>query len=1233
VLFITKKSGSHGVECKTKSYCVLGGIYIMFGRKIYKTPGRPSHSFKSLSTLTLILVTLIFTVGAAWGEEYPIPTADRTGLNSAFASANPGDTITFGTFPGINFAAAAVAATVSKNNQTLKGTYIVDFAAPIGTAESSIASSVGRDIAYNTAIASLQGTVSTLQNSVASSASTLSYIQGTGGPRTFSNSNPTTLNEAKLIRVNNSLTNFNVQGVSFKDLTSEITFAASGPSYPTFGGGVVNTVLGNLNTNAGDAGFGEISGSDFSNINITVWNNANPNGDYVYLAGGGIIGLRSTAGSVRIGTISSIALTGGVNGNVFRNLTVGTDGPYANQPYIEGGGIIGVDGVSTPSVAGGFSLISKVDDNLFYGITIDSKDILIGGGVVGVNNNSQNFSILSNAIIGEIKGNIFGSGDIDTNNGGISVKTGFSLRGGGVVGINALSNSYTTLRNLEANVFAGIKVSVGTYLRGGGVVGLQANDVGKYVDTSTDNNPCDTAKCPDVGTQLDSARQNVFMNIEVSTGDTPVTDYAGGNLEGGGVIGIRSNGGTAILVSANENIFRQITVTAKSTNPSTTTDNQKGDIRGGGIMGISSATSVAIGEVQNNYFDNIKISTTSNLLGGGVIGMDAAANVLSSGAASAGVFSNNTFMGTQNQSTFLIDVKGDTIGGGVIGISARTGNAIAINIDENTLNYINFNSNSLQGGGLIGFAAPTDLLVGNAYIGSVSDNKIDGDIITITKSITGGGLIGIYSERGQGKINVVNGNTITNSKISTTDSSKQNGYIRGGGIIGAVGTSGQAWIDDAIGNTIKANTVDVAGSVQTVDTKTTAVAIQGGGILGVYSLVGEGVINYVDNNTITDNTITARYGHISGGGIVGASGSKGTIHIDWVGNTTISANTINVNTNIIGSGVLGVYSHDGTAFIGTVNGNNKFEGNIVSTNSSSDALIGGGIIGVGSSSGYVHIDNVIGKENNPVEGNQISNNSVAVKLDIQGGGIIGVFTLQGGQTADKVYALIGRVSGNVFNSNKVSADVSNAGSIMGGGIIGASGMTTQVQITKVDHNVISQNTISSLDILGSGVIGVYTDSGSVSIREVSNNTFTGGTVNSADIIAGGGYIGAGGGQDTAKITSVQSNEFTGATVLVNDDPTYSGAIRGGGIVGTYSRFALAPIVSQITTISDNTITNASVTIDNGVIQGGGIIGATYHSTSAESKQANIGTANNNTISGSKVSATSASIQGGGVIGV
>ncbi|MDR0736183.1 MAG: hypothetical protein LBF51_05020, partial [Zoogloeaceae bacterium] len=387
---------------------------------------------------------------------------NRGDLNSAVTSAAAGGTVTV-PVQGVNFdnAYTSASAVAINKNLTLSGSAPNGFPTSIGNLTTDILNQIRGQ--KTDSVTSLIPLVSSRVDTFGVPG--MSFIQGSGGgSRGRSTDNLAEFNVTKWLDITAGSHELSLQFLHFRDVSIENTFTS------TSAGGVVNGLIGSISSNTGDTTMGNMRGNAFTGIGVTLHGYE----DTHYLAGGGVIGLRATGEG---GAPSASASMGDIIGNVFKDVTVITDGTNSynsESAYIEGGGVIGVDGVSTPDTKSGHASIRSLDNNLFTDIEVRSDDIILGGGVVGVNNNSQNSDLSTYSEILAVSGNIFGNGILDTTtpeNSGIYVTSKYSLRGGGVIGVNGLSNAAVWLNGLTNNVFAGIYVDTDSYLKGGGIIG------------------------------------------------------------------------------------------------------------------------------------------------------------------------------------------------------------------------------------------------------------------------------------------------------------------------------------------------------------------------------------------------------------------------------------------------------------------------------------------------------------------------------------------------------------------------------------------------------------------------------------------------------------------------------------------------------------------------------------------------------------------------------------------
>jgi hypothetical protein len=686
--------------------------------------------------------------------------------------------------------------------------------------------------------------------------------------------------DQKLLRVESN--GLNLTDLHFRDVT--VNYAGG------TGENVVNGFIGNSHSNTTDAWLGNLTGNAFTNLTVDF---AGFN-DATWLAGGGIVGVRATGEYAA----SASASMDDIEGNLFKDITIITRAVgLGGSAYIEGGGIIGVDAVSSPDAVPGHARIAELSSNFFTGIQIRSDDIILGGGLVGVNNNSQvNDANTTYARLGIVSGNVFGNGVA----GDITVTSNFSLRGGGVIGVSGLSNAAVQLDWLTGNVFAGIDVtSTTSYIKGGGIVGLQSND--------NINDKYAPFTASPVHSYLNVADGNLFLNTNVT---------AGTYLDGGGIIGLRANTGSASLNGLTNNIFKGLTVTSGEY------------LHGGGVVGVSSATAGNIVNAQSNWFDEIGVTVQGELEGGGVIGVNA--GVLNAGNESViGFVMDNTFKELD------INVVNGIEGGGVIGGHTATGPISpitgSVGIQRNRFTGVRVDSTGdLAGGGVIGFDADA----GTAIITSVAGNLFDDVHVNPNVTggnISGGGVLGVNSS-GAGIDDAALFESL--SENSFTNLTVSGNAISGGGVIGANAEHGHAGIASLDGNRFSDLTVN------------TAQQIQGGGVVGVYSGGTSGnniaYIREITRNTFSGLNVTAGT-YIDGGGIVGATGETHSsapgqiMGIGLIDSSVFTGNTVTAQNGQIMGGAVYSYGSFNTLTIR----DSEFSGNRFNSTSSGIARVYG----------------------------------------------------------------------------------------------------------------------------------------------------------------------------------------------------------------------------------------------------------------------------------------------------
>ncbi|MDR3159302.1 MAG: hypothetical protein LBU11_09945 [Zoogloeaceae bacterium] len=810
-------------------------------------------SAKSVAAL-FALASLLFSALVIAGN---VTTNNRAGLYNA-AGSSPTTSIIFGV-PGVTFANTENAVNNFAVNATMNGSTASGFAGSVAQIAADIIGTANANKSGLTdAVVGARVNPFTIPG--------MTFIDGSGATRTSSSP----FNDSHWLTTSNGL-EFN--NVHFRNVKVENTLT-SGSS------GMVNGLIGSISGNTSDITMGDLTGNAFSNINVTFHGYLATQ----YLAGGGVVGLRATGESSAVSASASI---GNIIGNVFRDITVITDKHVSGtgSAYIESGGIIGVDAVSSPDTVPGHASIRSLSNNLFTGIKVESEDIILGGGLVGVNNNSQvHDSATTYSEILAVSGNIFGDGTLNTtdpaNTADIYVRSVFSLRGGGVIGVNGLSNAAVRLDSLTGNVFAGIYVDTDSYLKGGGIIGVQSNDGGdgKYTPGTLQV----------VGAYLDNVQENLFLNQRVD---------AGTYLMGGGIVGVRSNEGLVALNRLENNVFKGLIVNAG--------DVTSNYLDGGGIVGVSALQEAAITGVRNNYFDGLSVTvtgTSGHLYGGGVLGASSS-NIVSGTNNALGVVEVDRIDANQF-SNITVTVGGNLSGGGVVGANGRapsvsTSNdyyALIPNLTGNLFSGIGVTvTENITGGGVVG--AHTDhntSSTGSGTAGSLNlSNNRFANVTVTSANLSGGGIIGFDAAGSTNAyMETVSGNDFNAPTVATS------GSITGGGVLGVRSGSGIGYIDTITGNWFRGANI------------TAGTHIDGGGLVGATGnylasapqdqLYGIGLI---DSSVFTDNTVRANNGQIMGGAVYTYGSFVGMTIRDslFINNEFFSTDTTNSRPKVYGT--------------------------------------------------------------------------------------------------------------------------------------------------------------------------------------------------------------------------------------------------------------------------------------------------------------------------------------------
>ncbi|MDR1242738.1 MAG: hypothetical protein LBM00_08150, partial [Deltaproteobacteria bacterium] len=1147
---------------------------------------------RAVPALLPVLLLLCLLPQPVWGAVVSQATVD--GLRSAAASGSSGDIIV--SVPGIDFGNTAPGVSINRPDTTMQG----------GIPSLDLGAFPKVQDLKKMSADELKAQIDAITAPVG-----MTYIDGNSGTRgssTMPTSATGTLNSYKLLRFTKDSPNtnplytvsgsgFGLKNMNFKDFKVAYNYNGASAS----GGGVVNSFIGgDHDIQNASVSMDDISGNAFTKISVDM---QGVNSTH-YLAGGGILGLRSTG---------SFATMSGISGNLFKDLAVVTHnaGNNTNSPYIEGGGIIGLDAVSSPDFKQGSAVLTDLSSNLFTGINVDAGRFIIGGGVVGLNNNSKTETADPWVMLGSASGNIFGNGTLDVDkasgivlNSNITVTTGTSLRGGGVIGLNGLSNVGVALNSLTDNFFGGIYVKAGEYIRGGGIVGLQTNDELNPDAVKKDNpDPLENQ-----GAHIGNAENNLFFNIRVDSGTRATNAENGGNIEGGGILGLRSNNGIAYLGSLLGNTFQELDITTTATTP------DGSNLIGGGVVGLSSAKGAALVSAKNNWFDGISVDVAGRLGGGGLIGLSAGDNPDNTETAAILSEMTDNYFGV-NKSINVLAHK-NISGGGIVGVHTADGSAVAFEIRDNRFNALNVeagvsiqgDNSSISGGGVFGLNTE----VGGASVYSVYSNSFSALGVTAAGNITGGGVFGLNSNGGSYIGNFTGNNTFSALNVSATS-----GNISGGGVIGLNAGDGAAWMDNVSGSKFSAFEVNSGN-------------ISGGGVFGLNATGGRSYIDSFTGSTFDGSNIVLNVsagGDITGGGILGLNSNQSSFINTFSGNSSLSGNSFNnlsvasTNGSISGGGIIGLNAtgEKGSAYIGNFTGSNTF--NALNVSAASGIITGGGIIGLNATGegGRAYITNFTG--NNTFNALNVS----ATSGNITGGGVIGL-NATGANGSAYITSFTGT---NTFDGSKVIV----GGAITGGGILGLNATDGSAYIGSFTGNNrfnapdVDVSTTSG-NISGGGVIGLNAGNGDAWVGNVSGSNFSAFKVNSGTDISGGGVFGLNATDGDAYIINFTgTNTFDGSNVGLN--VRAGGDITGGGILGLNSNKG-----SSIDTLSGSSFMNIGVESTDGSITGGGVIGLNATGANESAYIRNFtGNNNFNALNVSATSATSGNISGGGIVGL
>ncbi|MFA5855874.1 MAG: hypothetical protein WC867_00820 [Candidatus Pacearchaeota archaeon] len=521
----------------------------------------------------------------------------------------------------------------------------------------------------------------------------------------------------------------------------------------------------------------------------------------------------------------------------------------------------------------GFDIIGSQNGYGVYGTGINNINISRGGYIKNFSNAiylmDVNYSVIEGLNINENNGVYSGIYLLQSNYNNLTAINYSYNNASNNSGLFVESSSYNNIWNNYFN-FNNVTHATGN-LYGAPILGLYLNSLGNNIENSTliNNLFIMGGSSSILGGGLfglssgcnnsiirNTNISNNFMNLSnfIIGGAIGLYDSSNNNISSsiifnntfkstqafrGGAIGIQESYNNIILLSSiNNNYIESNTVS-------------------GGVIGI------AYGSNYNNIsssFISGNIVRVNSMIDGGIIGVEASTNFIW----------NSTI--TRNNITLY-----DVYGGGVIGLESNN-DAFLTNISNNNITMF-----QIHGGGVIG-------TYWGEYV-NFSINTIVGNIITITDSIYGGGIIGISSY--DSSYNTIFNNIILNNTISNSN------YVIGGGVIG---------MNSAHYNNISLSLV--SGNLIRLNHE-----VYGGGIIGINYGRGNNIsLSTISNNNITNN-------NVSGGGIIGFIGSTSTNNS--ILSSSISGNNLS-NYYLGGGAIIGLFDSSYNKFINiSINGSSN----------------------------------------------------------------------------------------------------------------------------------------------------------------------------------------------------------------------------------------------------------------------------------------------------------------------
>ena len=534
--------------------------------------------------------------------------------------------------------------------------------------------------------------------------------------------------------------------------------------------------------------------------------------------------------------------------------------------------------------------------------------------------------------------------------------------------------------------------------------------------------------------------------------------------------------------------------------------------------------------------------------------------------------------GTSSAIGNSVEITSGTVGGTVYGGYSYHGSAGGTTAEEgNKVTITGGTVGYVHGGHSTPGTASNNSVIING--GTVSNGGITIGLVSGEYVVTGGGVMGGYSESGN-----VSGNTVdlTDAAINGTTSNPgiAGGYSRTGDVTGNTvtinGLTTNRVIEEVYGGyTQKGN---VGGAEEAGNTVMIKSGTIGGAVYGGYAYGGSGDVSY--------NTVEMQ------------GGSVGKVFGGNAGNTGGSAsyNTVTVTGGSLGGGIHGGYSLTGDASNNMV----TIRDNVTEVGSN---IYGAEVWDEGSAN-----DNKVtvsaGAINGDVYGAYGSSDSKANEVTIQGGTtsvdgkVVGGRNYSGEVSLNKVTITGGTVSESVIGGSSTIGSALNNQVIISGGEVGGSDYSVIGGQTSGDTSadVVSNNSVTikgNNTVINSKVLGGILWEAAGAVIDKNTVTIEGGTVNGDVTGAQGGSSGFSG--ITAKENKVNisggsvNGNINGAIAYEALCDSNTVSITGGTVTGSVYG-GHGDVAASSTSSGD--VTNNSVTIEGadtkvtGAIYGG-----------------------------------------------